>query len=232
MRPGLSMLLLLLATVGCASTPPMPDVHGWQGVQLSAAEQQTDPLPSARSMIEDRETPGSLDHAIALLKWHVERHPESGDLHLLLAEAHSRSAEALDLAKKEDQGPHLYHRTEGLKHAQQALKIVPENGRAHYWMATNLLHAADGERSLGRAKEALAELDKADKLAPSVDEAGPSRMRGKVLHEMPSLFGGSLSKAIVSYRRAVEIAPESTTTHLWLGQAYVGAKQPELQKQR
>src|SRR5262245_28391463 len=104
-------MLLLLLLAGCASTPPMPDEHAWEGVRLSADEQQTDPLPQARTMIDLRETAGSLDHAIALLKWHLERHPESIELQMLLAEAHSRSAEALDLEKKEDQSPHLYHRT-------------------------------------------------------------------------------------------------------------------------
>jgi tetratricopeptide (TPR) repeat protein len=222
------MLLLLLA-VGCASDPgPMPDDYPSQGVQLTATEQQADPLPAARLMIDQRETPGSLDHAIALLQWHLERHPDSADLHLLLAEAHSRSAEALDLEKKEDRAPHQYHRTEGLKHAQEALKLAPQSGPAHYWYATNLLHAADAERSLGKAKTALAELDQADKLSPDVDEAGPSRMRGRVLHEMPGLFGGSTSKAIVSLKRSAEIAPAMTTTHLWLAQAYMDAKQHDL----
>src|SRR6185436_8803831 len=134
MRPERWMLLVLFA-IGCSSTPTMPDEHPWQGVHLSAAEQQTDPLPSARAMIDQHETAGSLDHAIALLSWHVERRRESADLHLLLAEAHSRAAEALDLQKKEDQGPHLHHRTEGLKHAQEALRLSPQSGPAHYWLA-------------------------------------------------------------------------------------------------
>jgi tetratricopeptide (TPR) repeat protein len=229
MRPETSMLLLLFA-VGCASTSaaPVPDDHPWQGVNLTANEQQSDPLPAARLLIDQRETPGSLDHAIALLRWHVERHPESADLHLLLAEAHSRSAEALDLEKKEDQGSHQYHRTEGLKHAQEALKLAPQSGPAHYWYATNLLHAADAERSLGRAKTALGELDQADKISPDVDEGGPSRMRGRVLHEMPALFGGSTSKAIASLKRSAEIAPAMTTTHLWLAEAYMDSKQHDL----
>jgi len=225
------MVLYLLLAAGCASAPPMPDDHAWQGVHLSAAEQQTDPLPSARLLIDRRETPGSLDHAIALLRWHVERHPQSAELHTLLAEAHSRSAEALDVQKREDLGSHLYHRTEGINHAREALKLSPDSGPAHYWLATSLLHAADAERSLGRAKEALGELDKADKLSPDVDEAGPSRMRGKVLHDMPALFGGSLSKAIASLKRSAEIAPQSNTAHLWLAEAYVDAKQPDLARQ-
>ena len=221
-------MLLLLFAVGCASTPVQSGPQSWEGVRLSADEQQTDPLPSARTMIDLRETPGSLDHAIALLRWHLEKHPESAELHQLLAEAHSRSCEALDLQKREDQGPHQQHRTEGMKHAHEALRLSPDSGPAHYWLATNLLHAADAERSLGRAKDALAELDRADKLSPDVDEGGPTRMRGRVLHDMPGLFGGSVPKAIANYKRSAEIAPDNPTTHLWLGQAYLDTKQPDL----
>jgi len=221
-------MLLLLFAVGCASTPVQSGPQTWEGVRLSADEQKTDPLPSARSMIDLRETPGSLDHAIALLRWHAEKHPESAEIHQLLAEAHSRSCETLDLQKSEDQGPHQHHRTEGMKHAHEALRLSPDSGPAHYWLATSLLHAADAERSLGRANEALAELDRADKLSPNVDEGGPSRMRGRVLADMPGLFGGSVSKAIASYKRSVEISPGTPTTHLWLAQAYIDSKQPDL----
>src|SRR5437870_4551272 len=82
---------------GCASNPP-PQEYGWQKQQLSADEQKEDPAPIAARLIEQREGAGNLDHAIALLNWHVERQPESTALHLLLAEAHSRAAEMLDLA--------------------------------------------------------------------------------------------------------------------------------------
>jgi len=221
-------MLVLLFAVGCSSTPPMPQELAWQGVQLTSTEQKADPLPAARMLIDQRETAGNLDHAIALLNWHVERRPESAELHQLLAEAHSRCCEALDLEKQEDQSQHLYHRTEGMKHAQEALKLAPDSGPAHYWYATNLLHAADAERSLGRAKTALAELDRADKLSSDVDRGGPSRMRGKVLADMPGLFGGSTSKAIANFKRSIEISPDVPTTHLWLGQAYMDAKEPEL----
>jgi tetratricopeptide (TPR) repeat protein len=224
-------LIWVLLTVGCASAPAMPLEHGWQGVELTAEEKKADPLPSARALIEHRETAGSLDHAIALLRWHVERHPESADLHQALAEAHSRSAEALDLQKPEDQGPHLYHRTEGMKHAQEAVKLAPDSGPARYWLAANLLHAADAERSLGRAKQALAELDRAEKLSPGVDDAGPSRLRGKVLHDLPGLFGGSVPKAIASLKRSAELSPEVPLTHLWLAEAYVDAKQLDLARE-
>ncbi|MBI3856695.1 MAG: hypothetical protein HY293_13490, partial [Planctomycetes bacterium] len=219
MRAALAALGMIWAS-GCASTPSMPTDPTWRQVTLTTEERHRDPLPDAVRLIDLRETPGNLDHAIALLRWHAERKPGSVELQRLLAEAHSRSAEALDLQKEEDRAPHLYHRTQGREHAEAALKLAPEDGVARYWLAANLLHAADGERSLGRAKAALAELDRADKLAPEVDAGGPARLRGKVLHEMPGLFGGSNARAIASFRRALDLAPDCSTTHLWLAETY------------
>jgi len=226
----LSLATILGFLAGCSSSPEPAPAGGypWQRVQVGPAEQKEDPIATATKLIEQREKPGNLDHAIALLDWHVERKPDSAELHELLAQAHSRAAEALDLNKSENRSGHQHHRTEGIKHAEQALKLAPDSGPAHYWYATNLLHAADAERSLGRAKDALKQLDLADQLSPKVDDGGPSRMRAKVLAEMPGLFGGSLSKAIASYRRSLELAPDCITTHLWLGQAYLEAKKSDL----
>ena len=110
------MLLLLLA-VGCASTPEMPSAHDWQDVRLSAEEQKGDPLPNARTLIEQRETPGTLDHAIALLVWHLERHPESADLHQLLAEAFA-ILRSLD-SKRPRKGGLSLSPDEGMAHARR-----------------------------------------------------------------------------------------------------------------
>jgi tetratricopeptide (TPR) repeat protein len=226
----LTSSFILVLALGCASSTPAapPGGYSWQQKELSDAEKKTDPIPTATRLIDERESPGKLDQAIALLQYHVDQHPDNVALQTLLAEAHARSAEMLDLAKTEDRAPHQHHRTEGMKHAEEAVKLDPNSGAAHYWLAANQLHAADAERSLGRAKDALKQLDLADQLAPKVDEGGPARMRGKVLADMPGLFGGSTSKAIASYRRSLEMAPDCITTHLWLGQAYVDAKKNDL----
>lgn len=227
MRPTCIATMALL-TACATSTGPMPDDHPWERVNLSAEDQKSNAADLAPKLIEEREKPGSLDHAIALLRWHVERNPQSADLRALLAEAHSRAAEALDTRKSEDLPYHAYHRTEGIRQAEEALRIAPQNGPAHYWRAASLLHAADAEQSLGRAKDALKELDLAERLSPQVDQGGPARLRGKVLHDMPAIVGGSVSKAIESYLRALKVAPDCVTTHLWLGEAYLSAKKNDL----
>lgn len=215
--------------LGCSTSPgPMPEDHAWQRVRITDDDQKSDPLQTVPKLLEQHEAPGTLDHAIALLRWHVERQPQSPELRQLLAEAHSRAAEALDPKKSDELPYHAYHRTEGIKQAEEALRLAPGSGPAHYWRATNLLHAADAERSLGRAKEAMKELDRADQISPQIDEGGPSRLRGKMLHDMPPIVGGSVSKAIESFRRSLHFAPNSITTHLWLGEAYLSARKHDL----
>lgn len=222
----------VLLTIGCAADPPPSSALHPLRVEHGRDPQDgaADPVLEAPRLIEQRETPGALDRAIRILEQYRERHPESTTSLVLLAEAHSRATEVLDPAKASDKAAHELHRTEGRKYAQEAVELAPDNGEAHYWLAALLLHAADAERSLSRAKQALVELDRADRLTPAVDQGGPSRLRGKVLEDLPGLFGGSTSKAIASYRRAIEIAPNCTTTHLWLAEAYADAKEHELER--
>lgn len=210
---------------GCAgeSTSPFP-VAGGPAVSLAAGEQSHGASAAARRLIDRPDDPGNLDRAIALLEGHLERGPRSAERLILLAEAHSRKAERLDLGKADDRPRHQKQRTEGRRLAEEALQASPNDGIVHYWLAALLLHAADAERSLGRAKEALRHLDRAEELAPAVDQGGPSRLRGKVLQDLPGLFGGSTSRAIASYRRSLAIAPDCITTHLWLGEAYAAQR--------
>src|SRR5258706_3942414 len=215
---------MLVLAAGCATTPASvtPDI------ELQADDQHADPLKLVPELLENRETPGNLERAIAVLNWHLKQQPGSVDFHALLAEAHSRFVETLDLKKAEDQPRHKEHRTEGLKHAEEAVAIDPGHAPAQYWLAALLLHVADAESSLGKAKEALTHLDRADSLHASIDSGGPARLRGRVLADIPGLFGGSTSKAIASYQSSLKVAPDCLTTHLWLGEAYVEAKKPDL----
>lgn len=227
MRPAPIAAFVLF--LGCSTSPgPMPQDHAWERVAITDEDRKSDPLKVVPALIEQRERPGSLDHAIALLRWHVQQQPQSPEIRTLLAEAHARSAEALDPRKSEEIPYHAYHWTEGIKEASEALRLAPDSGPAHYWLASNLLHAADAEQSLGRATQALKQLDDAERLSPEVDQGGPARLRGKVLHDMPPIVGGSVSKAVQSFHRSLKVAPGCLTTHLWLGEAYLSAKKNDL----
>jgi len=217
-------MILLLALSGCAETPSAPD----SPTEATAEEMKMDPIKAGRELIDQREKDDSLDRAVRLLEYHSAQKPQSAALHILATEAYSRSLEALDDRKAQERDRVKRLLTKGKPHADEAVRIEPTNGAAHYWRACILLHEADVERSLGKAKEALAQLEKAESLLPTVDEGGPSRMRGRVLAEMPPLFGGSLAKAVAAYQKSLVVAPNCITTHLWLGEAYSDGRKYDL----
>jgi len=198
-------------------------------VKLTDAEMKNDPLPAARKLIDQRETPGALDRAVALLEAQLPPKRQSPELLVMLAEAHSRCLETLDVKKQADLAPHEQHRTRGRFHAQEALRLAPDHGAAQYWLGCLLLHAAEAERSYGRLKEALPHLQLAQKQAPATDDGGPARMLGRVYQETPGgLLLGSKPEAIKWYKKSLEVAPDFMSTHLWLGETYVASSQPAL----
>jgi tetratricopeptide (TPR) repeat protein len=229
-RAWVPALLLLGA---CSTTPGENDLAPSgptpAKVTLSNAELQGDPLPAARKLIDRRETPGALDHAITLLEGHLPREPQTVELRVMLAEAHSRCLEVLDVKKQGDLASHEQHRSRGRFHAQEALRLAPNHGVAHYWLGCLLLHSADAERSYGRLKEALPHLELAQKQVPTTDDGGPARMLGRVYQETPGgLLLGSNPEAIKWYKKSLDVAPDSIPTHLWLGETYLAARQPAL----
>jgi tetratricopeptide (TPR) repeat protein len=229
--PKLPLALLLLA--GCASTPApqldgalLPDL-GEPDEPLSDSEKGAGPDASklARALLSSTDL---LDHhVISILRHHWPLTPKSIELNLLLAEAHARFVDSLDVKKKEDRLPHERHRTAGRFHAAEALQVNPESGPARYWQGVLLLYCADGEQSYGRLKEAQADFEKAEPLAGKVDDGGPARMRGRIYQETPGLLGGSNSKAIECYRRSLGIAPGRLKTRLWLAETLLADKQAE-----
>jgi tetratricopeptide (TPR) repeat protein len=169
------------------------------------------------ALIEARESPGSLDRAIALLR----SLPLDPVIHRVLAEAHSRACEGLNLKEAADRDPHKVHRTAGLWHVAEHLKAVPDSGPGWYWSGALKLHASDAELSLGKAKEALSDLLKALKSVPEIDHAGPARLMARVYAEAPPLLLGSKPKALEYYRKSLELAPDFIQTHLWIGECYL-----------
>ena len=181
-------------------------------------------LKTAERLIEGRESTGSLQEAITLLNAHVADPGQAVPMLVHLAEAHARLVDTLDLEKKEDKPKHKEHREAGRKAARQATELDPNNGPAHYWYGVILLFCADGEQSYSLLKEALRELELADRLSPDLDGAGPARMLGRIYQETPGWpFLGSTPKAIEYFERANKAAPDHLKNHLWLGLTYEAA---------
>jgi tetratricopeptide (TPR) repeat protein len=177
----------------------------------------------ARTALDSSEdAPG---HVVSLLRYHWTSHPESAELNTLLAEAHARIVDGLD--RKKDAERHRRHRDAGKFHAREALRADADRGAARYWLGQLLLLTADAEMSFGRMKEALVELQAAQRRDPACDHGGPDRMLGKVAHETPGLLGGSNRRAIEHFRASIGIAPEFRKTRLWLAETYWADNQVE-----
>ncbi len=214
----------LLLAASCATPPEtggLPDLG-----EPDEALTETEKLLSPK--MAGVRTEGAARRALSRLRHHWTAARESAELDLLLAEAHARFVDGLDLKREEDRPRHQRHRNAGLFHAREALRLDPDVSPGHYWLGVLLLHAADGEQSYGRLKEALFELNAAEALAPGIDDGGPSRMKGRIYQETPGFpFLGSQAKAIECYRKSLEIAPGCLRTRLWLAETYVADKQPE-----
>ncbi len=231
-------LCLLLLAAGCAppeaATQPLArlPVLDDPEVALSPAEQGMDEpavLRDAERGIEAREAEGSLAHAVALLRHHVARKPASVRLQCLLAQAHACTCVLEALFHPENKGRHKQHREAGLAHAEEAMRLAADDPVAHYWRGALLLHAARFESSLGKAKGALAELQRVEKEQPAYDDAGPSRLIGRIHQQTP--FIGTRSKAIENYKKSIERAPQMVVTHLWLAETYALEKQVDLARE-
>src|SRR6185295_5092020 len=153
-----ALALLLWAVAGCASVPETPDTHG----EATEEERKLD----AAKLLEEREKEGNLDRAVRVLEWQASQKPKDEKTRLLAAEAYSRSLEDMGEKKKTDTTKAKRLLTQGGLHAQAAIDIAPGNAAALYWRACLMLHQADVEGSLGKAKEAIALLEKADAADP------------------------------------------------------------------
>jgi tetratricopeptide (TPR) repeat protein len=183
-------------------------------------------LAAANDLIEKRETDGSLEHAAALLRYHWQRHPDSGPLNTLLAQLHVRFLDRLDSDNAEDRPKMAKHREAGKLHAKEALRIDAQNGPAHYWFGHILLQFADAEQSYGRLKEAVPQFEAAEKADPNYDNGGPLRMLGRIYQETPGgpFFMGDKKKAMGYFERAVAASGEFLQNRLWLAEVYVDQK--------
>lgn len=181
-------------------------------------------LKKAEQLIQARETPGNLEQAITLLSAHESDPDPSLPLLIDLTQAQALLVDTYDLGKTAERQKHKEHREAGKLTAARALAIDPESGPAHYWLGLLLLYSSDGEQSYSLLKQAVKELEIADKRSPGVDDAGPARMLGRVYQQTPGWpFLGSTSKSIEYLERARKDAPDNLRNSLWLGLSYESA---------
>lgn len=115
---------------------------------------------------------------------------------------------------------------EGILHAEKAGQIAPGRVEPPYFHALNLARQAEAVRSLTLIKEAAALGERARRVDPAFDQAGPLIFLGKVYLTAPAwpVSVGDVEKAISLLERAVKLAPRPMS-HLFLGQAYADDEQ-------
>jgi len=195
-----------------------------QATPEEAPKTPSEALKKAEPLIEARETPGNLEQAIALLSRHESDPDPSLPLLIDLARAQALLVDTYDLGKAGERQKHQEHRDAGKLAARRALAIDPQSGEAHYWLGLLLLYSADGEQSYSLLKQAVRELEIADKRSPALDDGGPARMLGRVYQQTPGWpLLGSTSKSIEYLERASKEAPDNLRNRLWLGLSYEAA---------
>jgi len=125
-----------------------------------------------------------------------------------------------DLAAKEEKSKYF---EKGERYAEMLLQDRPAWVDGHYWLALNLCGQAEnagakqGLRLLPRIVE---HLEKAAAIDPTYDQGGPHRVLGRIYHEAPAwpMSVGDPHKALHHLTKAVQIAPDNSTNHLYLGE--------------
>ena len=107
----------------------------------------------------------------------------------------------------------------------------PKLAAGHYYLAMNLGQLARTELigALALVKEMEPEFQKAGKLDPLLDHAGPERNLGLLYRDAPGwpVSVGNPSKSLALLKQAVKLAPDYPENYLHLIEAYVKWNEPD-----
>ena len=129
-----------------------------------------------------------------------------------------------DLTEKKEQRRQFYEK--GRTYADRLLQAQPQGVQGHYWQALHLCGEADvnGPRAgLQLLPQIMEKLEKARTLDERYDYAGPHRVLGRIYFEAPAwpLSVGDMNKSLNHLTRAVQLAPQATTNHLYLAETLI-----------
>lgn len=111
----------------------------------------------------------------------------------------------------------------GRHYAELLLTEHPDRVEGYYWSSLTLCGTAKtcgAGRALKMLPEIEARLERAAALDPAYDQAGPHRVLGRLYSEAPPwpISVGDLSKSLDHLRRAVHLAPKTSTNQLFLAE--------------
>jgi tetratricopeptide (TPR) repeat protein len=111
----------------------------------------------------------------------------------------------------------------GENYAKLLIRENPGLGEGYYWKALNLCGVAKvggAGRALRLLPEIVETMEKAAAIDPTIDQAGPHRVLGRIFSEAPAwpMSMGDINKSLYHLTLAVQIAPDNTTNHLYLAE--------------
>lgn len=116
----------------------------------------------------------------------------------------------------------------GAQISAEAIKADRAGVEGWFWLGMNeieLAKRAGKLAALGAWKKAQEHLETAARIDESYYFAGPLRELGHITHRKPLLLGGSAGVAMEFFKRALQIAPENSTTKLFYAEALLTEQQ-------
>ncbi len=109
----------------------------------------------------------------------------------------------------------------GKYYAEMLVRECPSRADGHYWLGLSLCGVAEvggAGRALRLLPQIVEEMEKAASIDPTIDQAGPHRVLGRIFSEAPAwpISVGDIHKSLHHLTLAVQIAPENSTNHLFL----------------
>jgi tetratricopeptide (TPR) repeat protein len=145
--------------------------------------------------------------------------------------AHFRAMQAEDAGQEKDA---LLFFEIGKKHAENAVEANRHDVEGHFWLGVCVLEYSRRKSWVAAAtalKNAEAHIQRAMNQDETYHFAGPLRVMARITHYKPLLLGGSLDRALDVYRRALQIAPENSTTLLYYCETLIADQQKKLARE-
>ena len=122
----------------------------------------------------------------------------------------------------------------GAKRASRAMELERHRVEGWFWNGVCTLEAGrlSGTFAAARAlPSATRHIERAMAIDESYHWAGPLRVLARITHYKPLILGGSVDRALDIYRRALQIAPDNSTTLLYYCEALLADQQNALARQ-
>ena len=122
----------------------------------------------------------------------------------------------------------------GAKRATRAMELERHRVEGWFWHGVCALEASRLGGSFATARalpSATRHIERAMAIEETYYWAGPLRVLARITHYKPLILGGSVDRALDIYRRALQIAPDHSTTLLYYCEALLADQQNALARQ-